>query len=309
MKKVLLVYNPASGNGLFKDHLDEVVSNLQNGSEFSFVSTIRINKGIDLNSEFMVEQYRSSDLIVVAGGDGTVGSICDILIKYNIDVPIGLIPAGTANDFAMYLKMPKDPVAASLAIAQGTPINCDVGCVDGKHFINVVACGSFANTSEETNAAIKPKLGVFAYYLTAIEKLHTYEPMSIRITYDETVIETKALLVLVLNSSNVGGFANLSPKSSINDGMLDLLVFKNDGKIINSAKTFVDVLRGQHLENQDVISVQATNFKIENIYDDKIYLDVDGDKGTPLPANISIIPNAIKVIKPFTKDMEEKNEL
>lgn len=305
MRKALLIYNPASGNGLFKNHLDEVVANLQNGGEFCVVSTVRIIKGIDLDNDFMINQYRSNDLIVIAGGDGTVGSICDILIKYNINVPIGIVPAGTANDFAKYLKMPKNPADAALTIATGSPINCDIGCVNGSHFINVVACGSFANTSEETNANIKPKLGVFAYYLKAIEKLHTYEPIPIRVTYDDNVIEVSALLVLFLNSANVGGFANFSPRSSINDGSLDLIIFKNKGKIINSAKTFVDVLRGNHLENEDVISVQASNFKIETINDKKIYLDVDGDKGDLLPANISNIHNAIRVIVPSYKNTEE----
>ncbi len=309
MKKALLIYNPTSGSGLFKDALDDVVSTLQNGSDLCMVTTLRVFKGLELSSDFMIEQYKQFDMIIAAGGDGTLSIICDTLIKNNINVPVGIIPAGTANDFAMHLGMPKDYVEAALAIATGTSQYCDLGVINNKHFINVAACGSFANTSDETNSAIKPKLGVYAYYLTALEKLHTYEPVKVRITYDGNVIEESALLVLILNSTHVGGFANLSPNSSVDDGLLDLLLFRNDGKIIKSAKTFVDVLRGQHLNNDDVLCIQAKEFKIEPIHDNKIYLDVDGDKGDCLPQTISIAEKAIQFICPSVKKSEEKNEL
>ncbi len=298
MRKALLIYNPISGNGLFKDKLDEVVSTLQNGSDICMVTTLRVFKGLDLSSDFMIKQYKQFDMIIAAGGDGTLSIICDTLIKNNITVPVGIIPAGTANDFAMHLGMPKDYVEAAMSIAKGTPRYCDLGLINDKHFINVAACGSFANTSDETNSTIKPKLGVYAYYLTALEKLHTYEPIKVRITYDGNVIEESALLVLILNSTHVGGFANLSPISSVDDGLLDLLLFRNDGKIIKSAKTFVDVLRGQHLNNDDVLCIQAKEFKIEPIHDDKIYLDIDGDKGSCLPQTISIAEKAIQFICP-----------
>ncbi len=309
MKKALLIYNPASGNGLFKNNLDEVVANLQNGSDFTMVSTVRITQGIDLASTDMIEQYKHFDLIIGAGGDGTISIICDILIKNNLDIPVAVIPAGTANDFAMHLGLPKDPVAASLAIAKGTALPCDLGRVFDKHFINVVACGSFANTSEETNANIKPKLGVFAYYLTAIEKLNTYEPIKLRITCDGEVYDESALLCLILNSTHVGGFANFSPFSTIDDGKLDLIVFRNNGKLIHSAKTFFEVLRGQHLDSPEVLYVQGKNFKIESLKGEEIFLDIDGDKGCALPAEISVVESAIKMVRPFTKTTEENNEL
>ncbi len=308
MRKALLIYNPTSGSGLFKDSLDGVVSALQNGSDFCMVTTIRVFNGLDLSSDFMIEQYKQFDIIIAAGGDGTLSILCDTLIQNKINIPVGVIPAGTANDFAMHLGMPKDYIEAAMAIIKGTPQYCDLGIVNGKHFINVAACGSFANTSDDTNSAIKLKLGVYAYYLTAMEKLHTYEPIKVRITVDGNVLEESALLVLILNSSHVGGFANLSPNSSVNDGLLDLLVFRNDGKLIKSAKTFVDVLRGQHLSNDDVLCIQGKNFVIEPIHDEKIYLDIDGDKGSCLPQTISVAENVIQFICPNAKTLEEKNE-
>ncbi len=309
MKKALLIYNPTSGNGLFKNSLDEVVANLQNGTDYTMVSVVRITQGIDLASIEMIEQYKLFDLIIGAGGDGTISRICDTLIKNNIDVAVAIIPAGTANDFAMHLGVPKDPTAAALSIAKGTALPCDLGKVYDKHFINVVACGSFANTSEETNSNIKPKLGVFAYYLTALEKLNTYEPIKLRITCDGTTYEESALLCMILNSSHVGGFANFSPLSTIDDGMLDLIVFRNNGKLIHSAKTFIEVLKGQHLDSPEVLFLQGKNFKLESIEDTEIYLDVDGDKGCCLPAEVSIVENAIKMVRPFTSNTEVENEL
>ncbi len=308
MKKALLIYNPASGNGLFKNNLDEVVANLQNGSAFTMVSTVRITQGIDLASSDMIEQYKQFDLIIGAGGDGTISIICDILIQNKLDIPIAVIPAGTANDFAMHLGTPKDPAAAALSIAKGTALPCDLGKVFDKHFINVVACGSFANTSEDTNANIKPKLGVFAYYLTAIEKLNTYEPIKLRITCDGVTYDESALLCLILNSTHVGGFANFSPFSTIDDGKLDLIVFRNNGKLIHSAKTFFEVLRGQHLDSPEVLYVQGKNFKIESLTGDEIFLDIDGDKGCALPAEISVVESAIKMVRPFTTHTEATNE-
>ncbi len=309
MKKALLIYNPSSGNGLFKNSLDEVVANLQNGSDFTMVSTVRITQGIDLASSEMLEQYKQFDLIIGAGGDGTISIICDILIQNNLDIPVAIIPAGTANDFAMHLGTPKEPAAAALAIAKGTALPCDLGKVLDKHFINVVACGSFANTSDETNANIKHKLGVFAYYLTAIEKLNTYEPIKLRITCDDVVYEESAILCLILNSTHVGGFANFSPLSTIDDGKLDLIVFRNNGKLIHSAKTFFEVLRGQHLDSSEVLFIQGKEFKLESANGEEIYLDIDGDKGCALPATVSVVEDAIRMVRPFTDDTEETNEL
>ncbi len=309
MKKVLLIYNPASGNGLFKNNLDDVVANLQNGSDFTMVSTVRITQGIDLASSEMIEQYKQFDLIIGAGGDGTISIICDILIQNNLDIPVAIIPAGTANDFAMHLGTPKAPGAAALSIIKGKALPCDLGKVLDKHFINVVACGSFANTSDETNSNIKPKLGVFAYYLTAIEKLNTYEPIKLRITCDGVTYDESALLCLILNSTHVGGFANFSPLSTIDDGKLDLIVFRNNGKLIHSAKTFFEVLRGQHLDSPEVLFVQGKEFKLESINGEEIYLDIDGDKGCALPATISVVEDAIRMVRPFTDDTEETNEL
>ena len=160
-EKILLFYNPYSGNGMFKNNLDTIIERFQD-SGFQVVP-VRAAKGNVIEQalgEMDQEMYRQ---IIVAGGDGTINICVNAMIRNNIDLPLAIFPAGTANDFASYFNLPKD-IESMVDIAMGGKYTyADVGRCNDKFFINVAALGNLIDVSQKTDPNLKNTLGVFAY--------------------------------------------------------------------------------------------------------------------------------------------------
>ena len=105
-KKVLLYYNAYSGSGVFKNNLDHIVERIQNAGYQTI--PVRTAKGVVIDEVLSNLDQSEYDRIIVAGGDGTVNLCVNAMIKHDIHLPIGILPAGTANDFAYYFELPSD---------------------------------------------------------------------------------------------------------------------------------------------------------------------------------------------------------
>ena len=142
-EKVLLFYNPNSGNGLFKNNLDTIIERFQ-GSNFQVVP-VRAARGRTIEQaleEMNQEQYRQ---IIVAGGDGTINICVNAMIKNDVDLPIAIFPTGTANDFATFFGIPQD-IEGMVDVAMGdTYTYADVGKCNNRYFVNVAAMGSLVD--------------------------------------------------------------------------------------------------------------------------------------------------------------------
>lgn len=293
MKKVKLIYNPYSGDKTFKFDLDLCVKKLQEaGYEVHLFRTIE-KDDIELNIKNTPKDFY--DAFIISGGDGSINLLINAVMKYGLNhIPIGIIPSGTANDFASFLKLPKSPEDACQVIADGNIQFADVGMANNQYFINVCAGGLFANVSEIIDKNFKETFGKFAYYIKAIEQMHNYNPIELKITNSKETFQDKFDLFLVLNSSGTGGIEKLSPEASINDGMFDFVGFRNVG-ISNLPSLVIKFLKGEYLKHNKILYFQDNEILIENISEKEIFSDLDGEKGPKLPIRITNIKNSIKI--------------
>ncbi|WP_303297933.1 diacylglycerol/lipid kinase family protein [Mitsuokella multacida] len=290
MKKLVLFYNPVSGHAAFKNKLDWIVEAFQRrGILVVFYRTRR--EGNEAFIPFVREV--NPDGLLVAGGDGTVHEIVNLMMKGNLDLPLGIIGSGTSNDFATYLGVNTDLEAYLDTIAAGRTRRVDLGLMDGTYFINVASGGAMACIAHEVNARIKNSLGKMAYYLKGIGELPKFRYFPLKIEADGTHYELETFLFVIINSPVVGSMKNVANGVAVDDGKLDLLSI---GKcsIPKLMSITADLIAGKPVsERENVLHVQAKHFRIESGI--PVESDIDGECGPMLPLTIETVPRAVAI--------------
>lgn len=293
-EKVLLFYNPNSGNGLFKNNLDYIIDRFQ--TEGYQVIPIRAAKGMTIDRAFATmdtSQYRQ---IIAAGGDGTINICVNAMIRHNIDLPLAIFPAGTANDFAYYFEIPND-IGGMMDIALGNRFtHADVGKVNQRHFINVAAMGALIDVSQKTDPNLKNTIGVMAYYLKAVTEVPNLRAHKVKMITPEATYEEEMYFMVVMNGISAGGFKRISPESEINDGLMDVILFRKM-PILELGPLLFNVIHGNHSKNKHVLTFQTNSLRIES--EDDISTDIDGEKGEKFPLEFSLLHNRLRI---FTKE-------
>ena len=160
--KVLLYYNPYSGNGIFRNNLDHIIERCQ--AKGYQVFPVRAQHGKQIDKALSQIDESEYSRIIACGGDGTLNICVNTMLRYNIHLPLAIIPAGTANDFAYYFELPTH-IDSALDIALGNKTTkADVGKVNEKYFINVAAMGAMVDVSQKTDPSLKNMIGPLAYY-------------------------------------------------------------------------------------------------------------------------------------------------
>lgn len=296
VKKALFIYNPISGSRFVPKELDTIVEHFQR--EDIQVELFRLEEG---NNDQLRKMLHSDkrDMIVAAGGDGTIGNIADILVKEEIDLPYGTLGTGTCNNFTHNIDMPGELEKAIRIIGKGETILVDVGRVNReKVFLSSFAGGVFAGISYETSPDKKQFLGPFAYYMQALSEIKNIKAHKMKITTAEQVLEESVYLVLVLNGTNVGSFKNVFPKEAIDisDGVMEMILVKESGplEIANSLMAFMKDEQYEGLSNVQVL--RSHYFSLEG--GEAMSVSLDGEKGSKLPAEIEVLHKRLKVFKP-----------
>ncbi len=292
MKNLLLIYNPFSGDKTFKDNLDHIIEVFEKGDYL--VTTYRIF-GKTNTIDKVLSTMKNIDVLCISGGDGTINLCINSMKKHNVNVPLGIFPSGTANDFATFLDLPKDPIKAAKVIVGGITKNIDLGLANNKYFINVLCVGLFATISQTVDKDLKHNIGKLAYYIKAVETLPSAKkPMRLGITTSEGYFEEDVVLALIMNSKGAGGFFNLAPKSSIDDGKFDLILFKS-GKFKDSAKSFINVFKGKHILKEGVAYYQDSYFKLQPFDNRFKKTDIDGETGPSLPVTVKVLKEDLTI--------------
>lgn len=294
MKKLKLIYNPNSGDKTFRLNLDICIEKFQNaGYE---VNLFRTSDKKILKNHISKMDKNFYDAIVVSGGDGSINTVVNSVMKNDLShIPIGIIPSGTANDLATFLKIPKNVPEACNVIIKNNISPVDIGLCNDTYFINVCAGGLFANVSETLDKNFKETFGKFAYYLKGIEQMHSHTPNLIRIKTSTQIIEDKFDLFLILNSSGTAGIDVLSPTASISDGMFDFVGFRNIVGTVNVASFVIKFLRGEHLEHNEILFFKDNHIIVDNLSEKEIFSDLDGERGPALSIEVKNIHHAIKL--------------
>ncbi|HZG73642.1 MAG TPA: diacylglycerol kinase [Chondromyces sp.] len=296
MKRARIIYNPTSGRELFKKHLPEVLEKLeQAGYETSAHATTGAG---DATKAARAAVERRFDVVIAAGGDGTLNEVVNGLAEQEYRPKFGVIPMGTTNDFARALQIPRDIQGAVDIIVNGETVPVDIGRMNDRYFINIAGGGRLTELTYEVPSKLKTMLGQLAYYLKGIEMLPSIKATEVTIEYDGKLFEGEVMMFLIGLTNSVGGFEKLAPDSSVNDGLFSLLVVKktNLAEFIRIATL---ALRGEHLQDPHVLYTQANRIKVHS--PQKVLLNVDGELGGSLPGDFENLYRHLEVFVPVEK--------
>ncbi len=292
MKKIKLIYNSGAGQSKFKYFLDTILEKfMENDCE---VSVFRASKKTNMY-EFLKDAEKEGYYgIVVAGGDGTINRVVNVMLKNNINVPLGIIPAGTSNDFARHIKMSSNFTECIERILNGNVQSVDVGLANDKYFINVCSAGLFTNASQKVDPKLKNAIGHMSYIICAAEQLFKFRPFSIKVETESKTITSKVNLFLIFNGSSAGGIDKFTDHSNIKDGLLDLLIIK-DCKFYEVPLLLAKIISGRHFDDSHVIYTKEKWIKINKIKGKCDPPDVDGEEGPNFPLDVKCVEGALKM--------------
>jgi YegS/Rv2252/BmrU family lipid kinase len=290
LKKVLLIYNPNSGNGLFKNNLDRILEMFQDRR--MLVIPVRTDDPEYLDTILREAQKYQFSKIIAAGGDGTINVVVNAMLNNGIDLPLAIFPAGTANDFAYYFDIPHD-IEGMVEIALGENYTwTDVGKINDRYFINVAAMGFLVDVSQKTDPEMKNTLGVMSYYIKGLSEVPKLQPISVTIESAEHSATEHMYFMLVMNGKSAGGFKRIGAHAEINDGFLDVILFR-EMPVTELPGLLVNFIQGQHTENKNVLYFKTKWMRVES--DSKIGTDIDGEKGDDFPLEIQCLQKKIKI--------------
>lgn len=287
-RRSLLLVNRHSRRG--HETLSQVVTQLQGlGFELFEEST---EKPQELPN--IIRSYRDRvDLVIIGGGDGTLNAAIEGLV--DTQLPLGILPLGTANDLARTLQIPQSIPQACQVIATGHSQRIDLGKVNHKHFFNVASLGLSVQITRQLDKQAKRTWGVLAYAATAIQVIWKTRPFRAEIRIGEDSIRVKTVQIAVGNGRYYGGGMAVADDAAINDQRLDLysLEYQHWWQIL----LLVPALwRGTHANWSGVRSLQGQEF---DIYTRKAHpINADGEIVTYTPAKFRLIPKAVAVFVP-----------
>ena len=294
--RLRIIINPSSGRETSVKDLDNILlylSETGNLTRSDICYTAGKNDAMNFARETRSDEY---DAIVALGGDGTVNEVVTGMMRGGVDLPLAIYTAGTVNDFATINNLPQAPSDFARMLAKPSYINVDCGKANDDYFLNVVAGGLMTDVAYTTRSDIKTAIGPAAYWLSAMKDLPDINrAIPVKITANGNTYEEDIIMFLISNTRSVGGFRSLMTKADLTDGVLDMLAVKKMDPL-DIVPLLGSLVIGDHINNDNVIYIQSDDITIES--EEELVLDIDGEKGSSLPARISCIKNAIKLIVP-----------
>lgn len=292
--KITMIINPSSGMQNSKRDLKIVYNELKKHHAVSLYYT---EKERDAKFHAMDAIEKDKDLIIVCGGDGTVNEVARAVGELKKSIPIAVYPSGTSNDLANYLDVSKRPRKFLKMIEEFKIRDIDLGETNGNYFVNVAAMGKVADIADSTDDDKKAKIGFLAYFFEAVSKLPDIlkKPSKLKITNKDKVYDIEAIVVLISNTTRVGGFNDITPKANPSDGLFDVLIIKSTD-LGDLAELLLRVLTTRHLSDENVLYFQTDELSIEA---DKegLLVNLDGDNiVTDQPIKIKLHKNLFKVL-------------
>lgn len=287
-REIALLTNPTSGRGTGARYRDAALQRLRDsGFIVRNLQGRDADEAADLASGCVADGVEA---LVVCGGDGMVHLAIQALAGTGI--PLGLIPAGTGNDVARYLGLPrKDPVAAADRIVASKRRTIDLARSGDRYFLTVMAAGFDAVVNERANAMSWPR-GQMRYNLATLAELRTFRPIPYTLHLDGETVRTEAMLVAVGNGPSFGGGLRITEGALLDDGLLDVVVITrmSKPKLIRSyPRLFTGTIDG-------VGEYVHRRVRTVTIAAPGIVTYADGERFGPLPLTVECAPGALEVI-------------
>ena len=244
----------------------------------------------------MAEALAATDegeIPVVMSGDGLVGQIGGALAGSG--AAMGIIPGGRGNDLARVLGIPRDPAGAVGILAAGEEREIDVGEANGQRFLCIASCGFDSECNRLANETRLVR-GNLVYAYAVVRTLASWRPATFTVTLDGgEPIGFRGYSVAAANSRAFGGGMFVAPHAELDDGELDVITISDVSKL-RYIRGLPKVFKGTHLENEEVTERRARTVEISADRDFEVY--ADGEHLTGLPATLTTLPRALRVIAP-----------
>lgn len=279
MKKLLFVYNPRAGKEMLKPRLSDVLDIfVKAGYEVTVHPTQAYRDAYYQIKEYEVGKY---ELIACSGGDGTIDEVATGMMKRREMgkdvVPVGYIPAGTTNDFAKSLHIPRKPLAAADNAVKGVPFPCDIGKFNDSVFVYIAAFGIFTDVSYETDQAVKNVLGHMAYILEGAKRIFNIPSYKIKVEHDGEAIEDEFIFGMVTNSRSVGGFSNMVGKNIVfDDGLFEVTLIKTPKNPI-ALQEIIAALLIEQVDTKHMYTFKTKKITFDSV--EEIPWTLDGEFG------------------------------
>lgn len=294
--KGILFYHKAAGQGNIYKELGQVTENL---TQLCDDLTIKLSKEEGQIKSYCKEiaennHVSSFDVFFILGGDGTLNELINGVVENNLQIPIGVLPGGTFNDFTKTLNLSQKPMQASQDLLNSQIKSFDVLDVNGTYALNFAGIGLMVQNAENVESNQKELFGKFSYVFSTIKTVSNPEIYNYRLIADGKEYSGETSMILVANGQNVGGSKIPLEDLSPNDGKMNIFIFdKQNFSILN------DFFKVKDSMNWNEISESITHISCESASletDPHAKLDIDGEILFETPVDIKLLKDQVKLL-------------
>lgn len=294
------MFNPKAGKGQIRTSLVDILD-IFNKSDYEVIvyATQRPRDAYEKTKYYQDKV----DIIVCSGGDGTLDEVVTGLMETHSRTRIGYIPAGSTNDFANSMFMPKTMIGAARNIMEEVVYQCDVGRFNHQTFAYVAAFGIFTDVSYQTDQDMKNILGHGAYVLEGVKRLFDIQSYHLRVESAELNVEGNFIYGMVTNSRSIGGFKHLTGRNvDMDDGLFEVTLIRMPGNPMELQEIITALLTEE--DNTDQIYSFKTS-RIKFTCNEPLAWTLDGEfGGNHLEVDIENKHKALNLLLRSTKEDE-----
>lgn len=309
-KRARLIYNPTSGQEIMKKNVAEVLDILEGfGYETSAFQTTPEKDSA--KNEARRAALAGFDLVIAAGGDGTINEVVNGIAPLEKRPKMAIIPTGTTNDYARALKVPRgNPVEAAKLIGKNQTILMDIGLAKNHkkgvyqehYFINIAAAGTLTELTYSVPSQLKTMFGYLAYAVKGAELLPQVQFTPVLVEHDHGIFEGKISMMFVALTNSIGGFEQIVPDAKLDDGQFTLIMVKTDNlfEILHLIRLVID--GGKHIESDKIEYIKTKSLHVRSLdAQHPMLLNLDGEYGGDAPVELFNLKNHIE----FFADTDE----
>ncbi len=240
----------------------------------------------------IIEHANTVQRVLLCGGDGTLNSALPALLSTGL--PLGVLPCGTANDFARSIGI-DDLESAIASVIEGHVKSVDVGVVNGHHFLNAAGIGLGPDINRNLDKEAKKRFGVLGYFFQALRQLRGNRGMLLVIDCDGKRVAMRSLQLTIANGIHYGGGMTISRHARLDDGRLDVLCIKPQS-VLRLLAYGPSMRSGELVDDENISTFSCREFTVNSRHTADV--TADGELVTRTPAQCHVLPGALKVYVP-----------
>jgi len=294
VKRLLLILNPRAGQRRANRFLPEIIRTF---IEAGYHCETYVTGAAGEATQFLSDSDGNYQMVVCAGGDGTLNETISGMLRAGISCPLGYIPCGTTNDYATSIGLSQDVLRAARDIVEGRAQSIDVGSFNGRYFVYTATCGAFAKASYSTPQVAKNVLGHAAYIMEGLRDLSAIKPIHMRVTTNGVTLDDDFIFCSITNSTSVGGILRLDTQLvALNDGRFEVTMVRNPTNPAQLSSILVG-LTTQNVPNDMIHFFSADSIRVE--CDPAVEWTLDGER-EPVTDVVDMVNlhSAVKILIP-----------